>query len=81
MLKGGFESGDELAAEDTSQYLDGEKEARTRSNPAGVIEREPAGGDDTVDMRMNLQFLIPGVKHAEEADFGAEMSGVTSHFE
>src|SRR5216684_9053470 len=81
MLKGRLESGDELAAKHLSEYLDGEEEVRTGSNPAGVIERESAGGDDTVDMGMNLEFLVPGVEHAEEADLGPEMSGVASDLE
>ncbi len=81
MLKSGPESGDELAAKQTPEYLNGEKEARARSNPAGVIERESAGGDDTVDMGMKLEFLIPGVQHAEEANLGPEMPGITSHLQ
>ena len=60
-LKGRLESGDELAAKHTAEYLDGEKEARTGSNPARVIEREPAGGNNTVDMGMKLEFLVPGM--------------------
>jgi len=47
------------------------------SNPAGVIVGESAGGNDAVDMGMKLQFLIPGMQHAEEADLGAEMPRVT----
>jgi len=81
VLKGRFEAGDELSAKHTSEYLDGEKEVRTGLNPAGVIERESAGGDDAVDMGMKLEFLVPGVEHAEEADLSSEMPGVTSHFE
>jgi hypothetical protein len=81
MLKSRLETGDELAAKHTSEYLDGEKEARARSNPAGVIEREPAGGDNTVDMGIKLELLVPGVEHAEEADLGPEMSGVASDLE
>jgi len=61
--------------------LDGKKEVRTGSNPAGVIERESAGGDNAVDMGMKLELLVPGVKHAEEADLGPEMSGVASDLE
>jgi hypothetical protein len=76
MLKGRLETGDELSAKHTSEYLDGEKEVRTGSDPAGAIERESAGGDNTVDMGMKLEFLVPGVEHAEEADLGPEMSGV-----
>jgi hypothetical protein len=81
MLKGRLESGDELAAKHASEYLDGEKEARAGSDPAGVIEGEPTGRDDTVDMGMKLEFLVPGVKHAEEADLGTEMSWVASDLE
>jgi hypothetical protein len=29
-------------------------------------------------MGMKLEFLVPGVEHTEEADLGAEMSGVAS---
>ena len=54
---------------------------RTGWDPAGVIEGEPTGRDDTVDMGMKLEFLVPGVKHAEEADLGSEMSGIASDFE
>jgi hypothetical protein len=81
MLKGRFETSDELAAKHAPEYLDGEEEARAGSNPASVIEREPAGGDNAVDMGMDLEFLVPGVEHAEEADLSPEMSGVASDFE
>ncbi len=46
-----------------------------------LIAGESAGGNDTVDMGMQLDFLIPGMEHAEETDLGAEMSGVASDFE
>jgi hypothetical protein len=81
ILKGRLETGDELTAKHTPEYLDGEKEAREGSNPAGVIERESAGGDHAMDMRMKLELLVPGVQHAEEADLSPEMSGVASDFE
>jgi hypothetical protein len=41
-----------------------------------VIEREPAGGDDTVDRGIKLELLVPALKHATETDLGREMSGV-----
>ena len=80
-LKGRLEPGDELPAKYAPEHINGEKEARTRLDPACVIEGEPTGWDDAVDMRMKLEFLVPGVQHAEEADLGTEMLGVTSHFE
>ena len=51
------------------------------SNPTGVIAGESASGNDTMDMGMKLEFLVPGMEHAEEADLGSEMGGVASHFE
>jgi hypothetical protein len=47
----------------------------------GVIERQPTGGDDAVDMGMKLQLLIPGMQHAEEADLGSEMAGCAGNLE
>jgi hypothetical protein len=38
-----------------------------------VVPCWAASGNDTVDMRMELQVLIPAVEHAEEADLGSEM--------
>jgi len=81
MPKGRFETSDELAEKHAPEYLDGEEEARAGSNPASVIERESARRDDTVDMGMKLEFLVPGVEHTEEADLSPEMSGVASDFE
>jgi len=46
-----------------------------------VIGRETTGRNDTMQMGMRLEFLTPGMEHAEEADFGAEMAGIARHFE
>jgi hypothetical protein len=81
MLKSRLETGDEVAAKHTSEYLNGEKEARARSNLASVIERKAAGGNNAVNMGMKLDLLVPGMKHAEEADLGAKMSGVARDFQ
>jgi hypothetical protein len=81
MLESGPESGEELAAEHAPQHGNGKEEAWVRSNPTAVIERESAGGNDTVDMGMKLEFLVPGMEQAEEADLGSEMGGVTRDFE
>jgi hypothetical protein len=51
-LESGSKSGDELATKHATQYSNGKEEAGMRSNPAGVIAGESAGGNDTVDMGM-----------------------------
>ena len=81
VLESGLESGDKLAAEQPPQYGDGQEEAGMRSNPAGVNAGESAGGNDTVDMGMKLEFLIPGMEHTEEADLGSEMGGIARDFQ
>src|SRR6201997_1292910 len=80
-LEGRVQAGDELATKHAPQHGDGEEEAWMGSNPAGVIGRESTGGNNAVDMRMKLELLVPGVEHAEEADLGSEMGGVTSYFQ
>ena len=46
-----------------------------------VVGGESAGRDHTVDMRMMLQFLVPGVEDAEETDLGAQMPRMARDFE
>jgi hypothetical protein len=46
-----------------------------------VIAGESASGDDTVDMGMKLELLVPGVEHTEETDLGTEMGGVARDFQ
>jgi hypothetical protein len=76
-----FQSADKLAAKNLSEHGDGKKEASARGDPMRVIERQSAGGDHTMGMGVMLEFLIPGVEHAKEADFGAEMLGIAGDFE
>ena len=76
-----FQSDDKLAAKNRSEHRDGKKEARVRWNPTRVIERQSAGGHHTMGMGVMFEFLLPGVEHTEEADFGAEMLGIASDFE
>src|ERR1700751_365504 len=80
-LEGRLQPRDELAAKHAPQYGDGKEEARVGSNPADVITGESAGGNYTVDMGVKLEFLVPRMEHAAEADLGAERSGVASDFE
>ena len=76
-----FQSNDKLTAKNLSEHRNGKKEARMRWNPMRVIERQSAGGHHTMGVWVMFEFLIPGVKHAKEADLGAEMFGIASDFE
>ena len=73
ILKSLFEGIDELAAKDFAQHLLGKKSSyRGVANPAGVIGRKAAGGNDTMDMRVKFELLTPGMQHTEESNFSAE---------
>jgi hypothetical protein len=72
----------ELTAKDLAEYRFREKELRVPgSNPTRVIRGQTSVSDNTVDMGMMLEFLIPGMKDAEETDVGAEMPGIFGDFQ
>ena len=81
ILKGLLESVDELAAKNFLQHFLGKEVVVPGTNPAGVVEREATGRNDTMDMRMSGEFLAPSVQYAEEANVCAEVSGIVSDFE
>ena len=74
--KSDLECGDELTAENTAEHFDGKKEGLARRDPAIMLRSEAASGDYAVDVGMILQSLIPGMKHAKEADIGTEVAGI-----
>ena len=60
------QAGDELSTENAAQDFHGQKEAGRRRDPPGVIGSQSAGRNHAMDMRVMLQFLIPGVQHAKK---------------
>ena len=52
-----------------------------RANPLAVIRRQPAAGNDTVDMGMEQEILPPSMENAEEADLGAQVFRIASNFQ
>src|SRR6266566_6625583 len=65
-----------LATENCTENIDRQKEFFLRVNPARVIRRQTAGWNNTVNVRMMLEFLVPGVKDAEESNLRAEALGI-----
>ena len=47
-----FESGHKLTTKDATEHLDGEEARIARADPMGAIERQSAGGQDTMHVRM-----------------------------
>jgi hypothetical protein len=56
-----LESGNELATEEATEHFDGKKEGVAWFDPVRAMGRQTAGGNHAMDMRVELEFLIPGV--------------------
>ena len=63
----------EQAAEHPRQHPDRQEESRSAGDPAFTVGRDPAAGNQKMNVRMVQQVLSPGVQHAEEADLCAQM--------
>lgn len=70
---GGAQRLKEQAAEESREDAHWQVEPVATGDPARVVERGTAARHDTVDMRMVVQVLAPGVEHRDEADLGTEM--------
>jgi len=76
------ESCEELLAEDGAQNGNRQEEHRMAGmNPALVIGRQSAAGNDCVNMIMGQQVRSPGVQDGEEPDLSAEALGISGDFE
>ena len=71
----------ELAPEHFTENIDRQEESLLRVDPPRVVRRQTAGGNNTVNMRMMLEFLVPGVKDAEESDFRTEALRIAGDFQ
>ncbi len=66
----------EEPAEQPRQHLDRREEGVAALPPAAGADVEAAVGHQQVDVRMELQALVPGVQHRGGADAGAEAFGI-----
>ena len=57
MLKSSFQSGDELAPKDPTEYAHWQEEGIAGMDPASVVRRKASGGDHTMEMRMEQAAL------------------------
>jgi hypothetical protein len=73
---------DEFAAEDLTKSPYREEEpVFSWVHPVAVVPGQSPGGDNAVNMRVVLQFLVPGMEDAEKANLGAEVLGIRSNFD
>jgi len=74
--EGGVQLLEEAVSEMAGQHAHGQEEPRFAANPARLVGRDPAAGDDAVKMGVQVQRLSPGVQHRDRADLGAEVASV-----
>ena len=75
-IEGLLQRGKEQPTEETSEHADGQKEVGSTADPTTAVGREPAAGDDAMQVRMMEQCLAPSVEDGEEAELCAEMLGI-----
>ena len=76
-----FQPDAELAAKHAAENLDGQKVRITGPYPAGVVRRDPARGNNAVNVRMQQEVLSPGVKNTDRADFRTEVARISRDFQ
>ena len=75
-------AGEELVAEDGAQDGNRQEEHRMAGrDPALMISRQSAAGDDAMGMVMGQEVRTPRVQDGKESDFGAESFGIGGDFE
>src|ERR1019366_8337929 len=79
--EGAAQSVQELAAKDVAENFQRQEKVRRGWNPPLPVARQTAAGHDTVDVRVTLQGLAPGMKNAQEADLRPEMLGIGRDFQ
>ena len=67
LIEGLFEKVKKLFAEDDAQRFDGEQEVVARGDPAVLMERKHPLWKNTVEVKMGLQLLIPGMQDQDKA--------------
>jgi hypothetical protein len=79
LLESAFQAGDELAAEDATEYVDRQEEGIAGMEPLLAVGRETSGRDDTVEVRMSQQVLSPGMQDRKEADVGSQVTRISGY--
>ena len=64
---------EELAPEHAAEDADRQEEVVAAGDPTAPVGREPAAGDDAMDVRVQREVLAPGVQHRQHADLGPEV--------
>ena len=63
----------ELTAKDSRESFDRKEKTVSGMNPTTAVEGQRTGRDDTVQVKMIQELLIPGVKNRCESDLATQV--------
>ena len=63
-----LERREEQASEAPAEDLHWQEEVRAPGEPSGPVGRQASSGEDTVEMRVMVELLAPGMEHRQAAD-------------
>jgi hypothetical protein len=66
------EQGEKLTPQNDAQGFNREQKVFTGRPPAHLIEGQSSCGDQTMEMKMIQQGLVPGMEHRDETDLSAK---------
>jgi hypothetical protein len=66
------EAVEELAAKDPTECLDMEQEVVPGLDPVSVVKRQGPAWNQTVEVEMRTEGLIPGVEHGQKTQLAAQ---------
>jgi hypothetical protein len=72
---------EKFAEQAAENFIRKEEGILPAGDPAGAVGGEASAGHDAMQVGMEMQILTPSVQHGEEADGGAEVSGVGGNSE
>ncbi|SRR5579875_1032660 len=76
LLEGLFQVGHEFAPEQAAEDLDRKEESLASGDPTRAVARNSTAGNHTVEMRMRVKVLSPGMEHRLKADLCAQTLGI-----
>src|SRR5450756_2243063 len=68
-------------AEESAEDLDGQQEFTAACDPSVMVRGQTAGGDDAMQVGMEVKVLPPGVEHVEEPGFHSQTLGAAGNGE
>jgi hypothetical protein len=74
LIKSLFEEVEKLASKDDAQGRNREQEVFAGGDPTVLIDRQSSCGDQTMEMKMIQEGLVPGMQHRGQAQGSPKVS-------